>query len=255
MDSVDEARLNNKKLAAALQTFRGAISTANLNRAHIVVSCRVSDWRGKADRESLQNELPYTPPNEQVADSDPDEVLLSPVFDRTVKEKRSRTAASEPDPSELIVVQLAPLTREQQQMAVKAAIPNVQEFVTAVRLSGLENLCERPGDLIGLIEYWLEHGKFGSLQEMTEEGIKRKLREEDERALKSQLAHDYLLASDRRHGVLLVSLHKSRTWRVASQTWDFARLISHLQDLASGIHSNESGPVQVSAFGLNATKS
>jgi hypothetical protein len=180
LDSVDEARLNNKKLAAALQTFRGAISTANLNRAHIVVSCRVSDWRGKADRESLKNELPYTPPNEQVADSDPDEVLLSPVFDRTVKEKRSRTAASEPDPSELIVVQLAPLTREQQQqMAVKAAIPNVQEFVTAVRLSGLENLCERPGDLIGLIEYWLEHGKFGSLQEMTEEGIKRKLREED----------------------------------------------------------------------------
>jgi len=36
-----------------------------------------------------------------------------------------------------------------------------------------------PRDLIGLIEYWLEHGKFGSLQEMTEEGIKRKLHEED----------------------------------------------------------------------------
>jgi hypothetical protein len=74
-----------------------------------------------------------------------------------------------------------------------------------------------------------------------------------EHALKSQLARDYLLASERRHGVLLVSLHKPRTWRVASQTWDFARVISHLQDLASGIRSNESGPVQVSIFGLNAT--
>lgn len=180
LDSVDEARLNNKKLTAALRTFRDAISAANLNRAHIVVSCRVSDWRGKADRESLRNELPYTPPKEPVAEIDPDEVLLSPVFDRAAKERRPRTAEPEPDPSELLVVQLAPLTREQQQrMAEKAAIPNVQEFLTAVRLSGLEALCERPGDLIGLIEYWMEHGKFGSLQEMTEEGIKRKLREED----------------------------------------------------------------------------
>ena len=180
LDSVDEARLNNKKLAAALRTFRDAISSANLNRAHIIVSCRVSDWRGKADRESLQNELPYTPPKEHAAATDPDEILLSPVFDRAQQERRTRTADPEPDPSELLVVQLAPLTREQQQrMAEKAAIPNVQEFLKAVRLSGLETLCERPGDLIGLIEYWLEHGTFGSLQEMIEEGVKRKLREED----------------------------------------------------------------------------
>jgi hypothetical protein len=180
LDSVDEARLNNKKLAAALQTFRDAVSTANLNRAHIVVSCRVSDWRGKADRDSLQNELPYAAPTEAAAATDPDEILLSPVFDRTSKEKRPKPGKPEPDPTKLVVVQLAPLTREQQQrMAEEAAIPNVQAFLTAVRLSGLESLCERPGDLIGLIEHWLEHGEFGSLQKMTEEGIKRKLREED----------------------------------------------------------------------------
>ena len=180
LDSVDEARLNGKKLAAALQSFRAAVSTANLSRAHIVVSCRVSDWRGKADRESLQRELPYAPPNEPAAATDPDEILLSPVFDRAPQEKRTRTAVPEANPSELLVVQLAPLTREQQQrMAEKATIPNVQEFLEAVHRSGLEALCERPGDLIGLIEYWLEHGKFGSLEKMTEEGVKRKLREED----------------------------------------------------------------------------
>lgn len=180
LDSVDEARLNGKKLAAALQRFRAAVSAEALNRAHVIVSCRVSDWHGKADRESMQRELPYEAPGEKGAAPDPDEFLLSPVFDRTPGEKRHRTAALEANPSELLVVQLAPLTLEQQQrMAEKAAIPNVPTFMEAVQRSGLETFCERPGDLIGLIEYWLERGEFGSLEEMTEEGVKRKLREED----------------------------------------------------------------------------
>ncbi len=75
-----------------------------------------------------------------------------------------------------------------------------------------------------------------------------------ERALRTQLAHDYLLACDRRHGILLVSLHTPRTWRMTGQTWGLARVISHFQALAGGIRSNESGPVQVAAFGLNASE-
>jgi len=181
LDSVDEARLNGKKLATALRTFRTAISGNNLNRAHIIVSCRVSDWKGKADRESMQKELPYVPPAKpDSAVTDPDEILLSPVFDSASRTTGPKKPHTELNTSELLVVQLAPMTREQQErMATAAAIPNVPEFLQAVRRSGLETMSERPGDLIDLIGYWLDHGKFGSLEEMTEEGINRKLREED----------------------------------------------------------------------------
>lgn len=181
LDSVDEARLNGKKLVTALQTFRAAVSSSNLNRAHIIVSCRVSDWRGKADRESLQKELPYVEPEgHDSAITDPDEILLSPVFDTATRTTRSNKAEAEENVSELLVVQLAPLTREQQErMATAASIPNVPEFLQAVHRSGLETMSERPGDLIDLIGYWLDHGSFGSLEQMTEEGVKRKLREDD----------------------------------------------------------------------------
>lgn len=181
LDSVDEARLNGKKLATALRNVRAALSTDNLNRAHIIVSCRVSDWRGKADRESLQKELPYAPQAEpSSAITDPDEILLSPMFDRTSRSTGPKKPQTAPNPSELLVVQLAPLNHEQQaRMATAASVANVPEFMQAVRLSGLETMSERPGDLIDLIGYWRDHGKFGSLAEMTEEGVKRKLREED----------------------------------------------------------------------------
>lgn len=181
LDSVDEARLNGKKLATALRNVRAAISGSNLNRAHIIMSCRVSDWKGKADRESLQKELPYVPPAEpSSAVTDPDEILLSPMFDKTSRSTGPKRPQTEPDPTELLVVQLAPLNHEQQaRMATAASIPNVPEFMQAVRLSGLETMSERPGDLIDLIGYWRDHGKFGSLEKMTEEGVKRKLREED----------------------------------------------------------------------------
>lgn len=181
LDSVDEARLNGKKLGTALRNVRVAISSGNLNRAHIIVSCRVSDWRGKADRESLQKELPYVQPEEpSSAVTDPDEILLSPMFDMSSRSTGANKPQAGPDPSELLIVQLAPLNQEQQaRMATAAAIANVPEFMQAVRLSGLETMSERPGDLIDLIGYWSDHGKFGSLVEMTEEGVRRKLREED----------------------------------------------------------------------------
>ncbi|MFY7914583.1 MAG: hypothetical protein ACOVPA_07940 [Rubrivivax sp.] len=181
LDSVDEARLNGKKLATALRNVRAALTSGNLDRAHIIVSCRVSDWRGKADRESMQKELPYGPPAQlPSAVTDPDEVLLSPMFDRTSQSTGLKKPQTDSNPIELLVVQLAPLNQEQQaRMATAASIANVPEFMQAVRLSGLETMSERPGDLIDLIGYWRDHGKFGSLVEMTEEGVKRKLREED----------------------------------------------------------------------------
>ena len=219
LDSVDEARLNGKKLAAALRGFRAAISSANLNRAHIVVSCRVSDWKGKADRETLAREVPYVRPVTEALDLDPDQVLLSPLFDKSSRERRTSVKPTKADPSELLVVQLAPLRREQQlRMAEAADVPDVEKFLEAVHRSGVDAMCERPGDLIGLIDYWLERGAFGSLEEMTEEGVKRKLREEDVfRVDATELSQD-----EARRGVerLAAALVFAKTFTVKSPAQD-----------------------------------
>lgn len=157
LDSVDEARLNGKKLATAFRNVRAALSSGNLNRAHIIVSCRVSDWKGKADRESLQKELPYVPPVESPsAVTDPDEILLSPMFDRTSRSTEPKKPQTEPNPGELLVVQLAPLNHEQQaRMATAASITNVPGFMQAVRLSGLETMGDLNVERIDFRAAWM----------------------------------------------------------------------------------------------------
>jgi hypothetical protein len=53
LDSVDEARLNRKKFDDALRHIRTEVGAA-LGRVNVLVSCRVSDWRGKSDRQSIR---------------------------------------------------------------------------------------------------------------------------------------------------------------------------------------------------------
>ncbi|MDP3589238.1 MAG: hypothetical protein Q8R54_01705, partial [Methylobacter sp.] len=50
---------------------------------------------------------------------------------------------------------------------------------SAIWQQGLENLAERPGDLLELADYWKSHQKFGSLSEMTEHAVNQKLTERD----------------------------------------------------------------------------
>lgn len=180
LDSVDEARLNGKRFSNALQTFRRELGLANLNRSFVIVSCRASDWRGKSDREALQNELPFEDlVGPTLPQGDPDEILLAPIFN--TEKKRTSTSREEPKvrPSDLLVVQLAPLSDEQKSQMASAAGLDGRVFLHAINLSGLDTMAERPGDLIDLIAYWVERNEFGSLLNMTEEGARRKLREED----------------------------------------------------------------------------
>jgi len=79
LDSVDEARINNKSFPGALRTLSNELGNDSLNRAFIIVSCRVSDWKGKSDREAIESELPFV---DNLACHDRDEILLGPIFDK-----------------------------------------------------------------------------------------------------------------------------------------------------------------------------
>ncbi len=71
--------------------------------------------------------------------------------------------------------------------------------------------------------------------------------------LTDQLAEQYLLPDNRRHGVLLVTHHGRRTWQdpATGKAWKFQDLVAWLQTLADAIHENRAGGVEVRMIGLD----
>jgi hypothetical protein len=183
LDSVDEARLNRKSFDTALKRFARDVGTG-LERAHVFVSCRVTDWKGADDRATYTRYLPawkqpITPPEVKPEDYS---ALLDPLF-----KQQSSQRVEKPDEdddvgnlNDLTVVQLVPLSPEQyRSLATAAGVTNVDQFVDAITKQGLESFTERPGDLLDLADYWKSHSKFSSFAEMLEHSIARKLTERD----------------------------------------------------------------------------
>jgi hypothetical protein len=178
LDSIDEARLNRKSFEVALKRFARALGSS-LDRARIFISCRVSDWKGAEDRGFIERLLPaWDRAKEELPEADP---LLDPLFK---EEKRSGSRALEEtklEINDLTVVQLVPLSLDQcRVVATYLGIQNVDAFIKGVEQNGLEAFAERPGDVIDLVEYWKEFGKFGSFAQMVEHGVEYKLREIDQ---------------------------------------------------------------------------
>ncbi|WP_316229826.1 hypothetical protein [Bradyrhizobium sp. SZCCHNR1051] len=175
-DSIDEARLNRKNFAGALKRFAREVG-AGVERARVLISCRVTDWKGLEDRETIGQWLPAFETANSLTEGD-ESALLDPLFDK--KQTSTRKKGAEKTPNELLVVQLVPLSAEQYRaLAKKAGATNLDAFIAGIDRNGLEAFAERPGDLLDLAEYWKTHKQFGSFAEMAEHGITRKLRERD----------------------------------------------------------------------------
>lgn len=181
LDSVDEARLNRKSFDTALKRFARDLGTG-LERAHVYVSCRVTDWKGVEDRTTYTRYLPawkkpITPP---VKEPDDYSALLDPIFKDKASSRPSKPDNTDEQLDDLTVVQLVPLSSDQyRSLAAETGVTNVDAFVDAITKQGLEAFTERPGDLVDLADYWKSHGKFGSFAQMLEHSITRKLAERD----------------------------------------------------------------------------
>ncbi|MBP7703768.1 MAG: hypothetical protein KA105_00625 [Caulobacter sp.] len=181
LDSVDEARLNRKSFDGALRRLGKDLGAA-LHRARIVISCRASDWRVVEDPKVIRALLPLPPETAPAAEAeppvDPEAVLLDRIFGE--KEKAPRPAREVAPPDSPFVVQLMPLTNaEQRAIAAAVGTPRLDAFMAGIRRFGLDDLAERPGDLLGLATYWTDKTAFGSLVEMTEHAVVAKLAERD----------------------------------------------------------------------------
>lgn len=175
IDSVDEARLNHKSFETALRRFARELG-AEMSRAHVLVSCRISDWKGRADYLAVEHLLQLPTMTSMVPRPDADGALLKPIFEK----RESKEEASVVKSSALQVVRLVSLSdADRHAMAIGAQISNPDDFMAAIAREGLGPLADRPSDLLELAAYWKEHGAFASLAQMTEFSVSLKLSERD----------------------------------------------------------------------------
>ncbi|MBT8419658.1 MAG: hypothetical protein KJO08_02225, partial [Gammaproteobacteria bacterium] len=174
---------------------------------------------------------------------DKDAALLDPLFPPKDKDTR-QTDKAKADPEELLVVQLVPLDKEQRRILAKAfGIQDPELFVREIEKNGLDELAGRPGDMLDLAEYWKDHRHFGSLVEMVEYAITRKLEERDKyrpdnEALSPQKARQGAerLAAALTLGksfTLLASGHEPDP-TLATRAMDPAELLPHWTDAERG---------------------
>ena len=179
LDSIDEARLNSKKFDQSLKKLAKTIFNA-LGRSRIFISCRVSDWKGHEDEHTVERLLPL--PIDSIDQDikeykDPETALLEPLFKKPETNEKEETT-DQKNVSLLTIIRLIPLDIQRQELLAKSAgVEDAAKFSQAIWQNGLENLAERPGDLIELAEFWKANKKFASLSEMVSYGVDQKLSE------------------------------------------------------------------------------
>ncbi|MFH0341420.1 MAG: hypothetical protein ACHBNF_04670 [Chromatiales bacterium] len=166
LDSVDEAKLiKPEAFSDALNHFARDLGRDGLKRARLVISCRVSDWRGKADRYELRR-----------------------VFSIPDENPRSDETDSGDQPPALRIVALAPLDEERiGKYAAHLGISEPQAFLHAIDESHAWDLTGRPADVGGLIKYWIKNGRLGTWKELCENDVIEKLAESEPRQSRDPL--------------------------------------------------------------------
>jgi hypothetical protein len=143
LDSVDEAELRHESLGDALRQLDTYMGDARA-RARIVVSCRVSDWGTASGHQDMSSYI-------RSIGGDPDElqiVQLMPLDDRRVKDLAQHYGCSDP-----------------------------QRLIDAVREASAQPFVARPLDVEWLVNYWEEHGQVGTLTQLVERSVDKRLDE------------------------------------------------------------------------------
>jgi nucleoside phosphorylase len=143
LDAVDEARLSGHRFGGALRYVERALRGA-MARAHVLISCRVSDWRPDGDLDDVTRRL--FPELEKG--------MASPVK----------------------VYAIAPLDDAQvRTLAGSFQVQDPERFVKEARRATASVYLERPRDVEWLVGYWKQHGNFGTLTELIENDVREKL--------------------------------------------------------------------------------
>lgn len=165
LDSVDESRLRDPRNFKKALRMLGRSIQLHLARAHIFISCRVSDWQANFDRELVASMLPLP-------------CHVTKAEDEASEHRRSgeRGKDEEKPADAVLVVRLDELSKVQMRQFAEAQEGiNVPDFMASLEHADAAKFAERPFDLAEIIQYWRVHGRVGSHSEMIEFDIQTKI--------------------------------------------------------------------------------
>ena len=213
LDSVDELKLVSGKLRSALVQLAHTLD-GHLDRAHIIVSSRPTDWR-LIDREALETLLPVKAPAPQ-DEPDAEDRFLARLRDS--QSGRRGAPLAQPVISEtLSIVQLLPLSNPQiVRLAQNYGIDDSTAFLAEIRRHDAWAFARRPLDLEELASHWQLHKSLGTRARQHEANITTKLSDHPDRQ-----DHGVLSERQAREGAerlaLALALTRMRTFRSSEQ--------------------------------------
>ncbi len=210
LDAVDELKLTSGKLDLALGKVARTLGAA-ADRAHVILTCRPSDWRPVKDLECLQSRLPVSQDREDVS-AIGDDAFLQGFRERKPIKRNDDTT------KKLRVVVLNPLTDAQiKQYAEAKGIADSEALIREIRRRDAWSFARRPFDLDGLIRMWRDDKRLGTRREQHESDVGLSLKDDPDRADKGVLSEDKARDGAERLALAL-ALTKNRTIRVPDGT-------------------------------------
>jgi hypothetical protein len=176
LDAKDELRLTQQKFEKALRQFASEID-GQMNRAHIVISSRGSDWRGETDLALVESILPYL-------------VAQSSVTENPKNTLRARAVERNTSTSDwLKVFKLQPLQLNQVRVLAAAHnVPDVPDLIAALESTRSQRFVRRPLDAIRIFTHWRVERRLGTLKEQIQRDIEASLGENPERPYPARIS-------------------------------------------------------------------
>jgi hypothetical protein len=191
LDSVDELKLSGGKLKLALRELARTLN-GNIERAHIILSCRPNDWQQVTDRSTFLDLLPIPEVVEE-------EVIKGKeYFLQFLDEQNENNTAKTSFPKDFIAVTLLPLDQRQVKIWAKHRINNFKDFLKEVKKCHASIFTKRPMDLVGLGSLWNTRGKLGTLKEQIEADLEIKLTDNPDRSDSNLTSLDSLNSGSQR---------------------------------------------------------
>lgn len=169
LDSVDEAKLREKSFENALHHLSISLTTKNVLRSKIIISCRVSDWKFRFDKETFEKIIP-SEKTESV--NNKNDQTLSQIDENNLNLK----STSQTDQLKVNVFSISPLEKNQVKILAEFyGVKKYNDFISAIEEDDYWHLCERPQDVEWLSNYWQNNNKLGRYSELIEYNIDKKI--------------------------------------------------------------------------------
>ena len=159
LDSVDEAKFRRvTDFYSALSRLGKELERPVLDRARILLSSRITEWKPSTDEIEFLRCFPTRPP-----------MIPKPG-------QRTPSQEAEAHKMELLIVQLEPLERVQvERLAAAFGVSEAARFLQDLDRSFAWEFARRPLDVLELADYWHAKRSLGSLTEIIEFDVTRKL--------------------------------------------------------------------------------